>query len=137
LLFAWNDTDVDVPPATFPELFEAQAARTPDATALVFQDTALSFAELNARANRLARHLIDNGAAAERFVAVALPRSADLVVAILAVLKTGAAYLPLDPELPPDRIDFVLRDAQPVLVIDPATTPTGSDADLTDRAPAA
>jgi amino acid adenylation domain-containing protein/non-ribosomal peptide synthase protein (TIGR01720 family) len=135
LLVAWNDTAVDVPEATFPELFEAQAARTPDATALVFQDTALSFAELNARANRLARHLIDNGAEAERFVAVALPRSAELVVAILAVLKTGAAYLPLDPELPPDRIDFVLRDAQPVLVVDPTTTPApdGSDADLTDR----
>ncbi|HEX6355904.1 non-ribosomal peptide synthase/polyketide synthase [Actinophytocola sp.] len=135
LLFAWNDTDVDVPETTFPELFEAQAARTPDATALVFQDTALSFAELNARANRLARHLIDNGAVAERFVAVALPRSAELVVAILAVLKTGAAYLPLDPELPPDRIDFVLRDARPVLVIDATTPPAldGSEADLTDR----
>ncbi|HEU5476173.1 MAG TPA: non-ribosomal peptide synthase/polyketide synthase [Actinophytocola sp.] len=132
LLVAWNDTDVSVPSATFPELFEAQAARTPAATALVFQDTALTFAELDARANRLARHLIDRGAVAERFVAVALPRSAEQVVAILAVLKTGAAYLPLDPELPPDRIDFVLGDARPILVIDSDTAPDGSGADLTD-----
>ncbi|TWP53632.1 amino acid adenylation domain-containing protein [Lentzea tibetensis] len=131
LLVSWNDTDVDVPPATWPELFEQQAARTPDATALVFQDEELTFAELNARANRLARYLVDSGAAAERFVAVSLPRSAEVVVAILAVLKSGAVYLPIDPELPPDRIDFVLRDAQPVVVLDSIPALDGSDANPT------
>src|SRR5207237_5920529 len=84
VLEAWNDTALDVPAATFPELFEAQVARTPDATALVFGDTALSFAELNARANRLAHHLIARGAGPERIVALALPRSVEIVVALLA-----------------------------------------------------
>ncbi|WP_112267764.1 non-ribosomal peptide synthase/polyketide synthase [Lentzea terrae] len=126
LLVSWNVTDVDVPSVTFQELFEHQVARTPDATALVFQDEELTFAELNARANRLARYLIDKGAAAERFVAVSLPRSAEVVVAILAVLKSGAVYLPLDPELPPDRTEFVLRDAQPVVVLDSIPVLDGS-----------
>ncbi|MEU3648454.1 non-ribosomal peptide synthase/polyketide synthase [Lentzea sp. NPDC034063] len=130
LVVSWNDTDVVVPPATWPELFEQQVAKTPDATAVVFQDQELTFAELNARANRLARYLIDNGAAPERFVAVSLPRSADVVVAILAVLKSGAVYLPLDPELPPDRIDFVLRDAQPVVVVDSIPALDGSAVNL-------
>src|SRR5205807_9932230 len=76
-----------------------------------------SYAELNARANRLAHHLIDLGAGPERFVALALPRSAEMVVAILAVLKAGAAYVPLDPEYPAERIAHALHDADPVLLV--------------------
>ncbi|MFE7120179.1 amino acid adenylation domain-containing protein, partial [Streptomyces sp. NPDC057654] len=117
VLVDWNDTAREVPGATVAELFEAQAARTPDATALIFEDAELSYAELNARANRLARHLADRGAGPERFVAVMLPRSVDLVVSLLAVLKTGAAYVPVDPEFPEDRVVYMLDDARPVLTL--------------------
>ncbi|MEV0276876.1 amino acid adenylation domain-containing protein [Streptomyces sp. NPDC050610] len=117
VLVEWNDTARDVPDATVAELFEGQAARTPDATALVFRDETLTYAELNARANRLARYLVERGAGPERFVAVVLPRSVELVVSLLAVLKSGAAYVPVDPEFPQDRIDYVLDDAQPVLTL--------------------
>ncbi|MGH3466171.1 MAG: condensation domain-containing protein, partial [Thermocrispum sp.] len=91
---------------TWPAAFEAQARRTPDAVALVCERTRLTYAELNAEANRLAGLLIARGVAAEDVVAVALPRSADLVVALLAVLKAGAAYLPLDTDHPADRIAY-------------------------------
>src|SRR3989440_576575 len=124
VLVAWNDTALDVPAATFPELFEAQVARTPDATALVFGDEHLSYAELNAAANRLAHHLIDRGAGPERIVALAMPRSAEIVVALLAVAKAGGVYLPVDPELPGDRIAFLLGDAAPLLVV--TTTDAGN-----------
>ncbi|MEV0121294.1 amino acid adenylation domain-containing protein [Streptomyces sp. NPDC050703] len=109
--------------ATIPELFAARAARTPDATALTVpaDGTAarveLSYRELDARANRLAHHLVEHGAGPETFVALALPRGADLVVAVLAVLKAGAAYLPVDPSYPADRIAHTLADARPPLVL--------------------
>ena len=99
------------------EAFQRQAARTPSATAVVATDAELTYEELNSRANRLARLLVEHGAAPERFVAVAVPRSVDLVVALLAVRKTGAAYLPVDPEHPAARIAFTLADAAPQLVL--------------------
>ncbi|MBL1100668.1 non-ribosomal peptide synthase/polyketide synthase [Streptomyces coffeae] len=109
-----------VRPATFPAVFEAQTARTPEATALVAGDTAYTFAELNAAADRLARQLIARGVGPERVVGVRQPRTADMVVAILAVLKSGGAYLPLDPELPAERLAFLVADAEPALVLDEA-----------------
>ncbi|WP_344096030.1 amino acid adenylation domain-containing protein [Streptomyces stramineus] len=120
VLVEWNDTARDIPAATLPDLFRAQAARTPDAPAVEDGGTVLTYAGLDARANRLAHHLIGLGAGPERVVALALPRSADLVVCVLAVLKTGAAYLPVDPDYPADRITYMLQDARPALVI---TTP--------------
>ncbi|WP_212986930.1 non-ribosomal peptide synthase/polyketide synthase [Actinoplanes auranticolor] len=117
VLRQWNDTDADFPTGTFGELFEAQVNRTPDATALVCRDTTLTYRELDARANRLARLLVRRGAGPERVVALALPRTAEMIVALLAVLKTGGVYLPVDPDLPPDRIAFVLDDASPVLTL--------------------
>ena len=93
------------------ELFEVQAARTPGALAVECGDGALSYAELDERANRLARYLVSLGAGPERLVAVAMDRSAGLVVALLAVLKSGAAYLPVDPQYPAERIGYVLGDA--------------------------
>ena len=117
VLVEWNDTGADVPVATFPELFEGQAARTPDQIALVCADVRLSFAELNARANRLARHLAARGVGPERVAAVALPRSAGLVVAMLAVVKAGGVYLPVDPGLPAARIELLLADARPAVVM--------------------
>ncbi len=107
----------EVAVATFPELFAAQAARTPEATAVVCGREALSYAELDSRANRLAWLLIAEGVGPEHIVALALPRSAELITAIPAVLKAGAAYLPLDPNYPPERLAFMLNDATPTLLI--------------------
>ncbi|MGV9885172.1 amino acid adenylation domain-containing protein, partial [Streptomyces sp. NPDC003006] len=105
------------PSVLLPALFERQAHRTPDAPAVTDGETELSYAQLNARANRLARLLTDHGAGPERLVAVALPRRADLVVTLLAVLKSGAAYLPVEPDLPADRVAAMLADARPVQVV--------------------
>ncbi|QNS09248.1 non-ribosomal peptide synthetase [Streptomyces xanthii] len=104
---------------TLHALFAARAAATPDAVAVSHEGERLTYAELDARANRLAHHLVAAGAGPERLVALTLPRSADLVVALLAVLKSGAAYLPLDPDYPADRLAWMLEDARPVLVLDP------------------
>lgn len=117
VLVEWNDTAREVVPRTLPELFEAQVSRTPDAPAVIFNGDSVSFAELEARANRLAHHLIGLGAGPERIVALALPRSVDIVVAQLAVVKTGAAFVPVDPAYPSERIAFMLSDSGPVLVI--------------------
>jgi amino acid adenylation domain-containing protein len=106
-------------------LVQEQAHRTPGRTAVVCGDAALTYAELNARANRLAHYLIARGAAAEEFVALALPRSADLAVSLLAVLKSGAAYLPVDPQYPADRIGYMLADARPPLLISTADIVAG------------
>ncbi|MGW2179787.1 amino acid adenylation domain-containing protein, partial [Streptomyces sp. NPDC001732] len=109
-------------PTPLPALIEAQARRTPDHPAVVFGATALGYGELDSRANRLARVLTGLGAGPERIVALALPRSADAVVAMLAVLKTGAAYLPVDPRYPADRIAFMLSDGRPAVVVTTTAT---------------
>ncbi|GGK87501.1 hypothetical protein GCM10007964_32570 [Sphaerisporangium melleum] len=113
----WNDTARPVPHVTLPELFRAQAARTPGALALVCGGERLTYAELDARVERTARVLAGLGAGPERVVAVALPRSADLVIALLAVHRAGAAYLPLDPGLPRERADFMIEEAGAVHVL--------------------
>ena len=117
ILVRWNGATQNAPLAALPQLFEDQAARTPDATAVIYDGTQLTYAELNARANQLARYLISLGAGAERLVAIAMPRSAEMIVAALAVLKAGAAYVPVDPAYPEDRIAFMLADAAPVAVL--------------------
>ncbi|MFE5097739.1 amino acid adenylation domain-containing protein, partial [Streptomyces sp. NPDC056638] len=117
VLIRWNDTAVEVPRLTMPELFAQQVARTPDAVAVVAAGQRLSYAELNAQANQLARLLREGGVGPESLLAVCLGRSAELVVALLAVLKAGAAYVPVDPEYPADRIAYMLADAQPVAVL--------------------
>ena len=101
LLRAWNDTARPLPPATVPELFGAQVARSPAATALVCGDACLTYAELEERANRLAHHLRGRGVGPEVVVGLCLERSFDMVIALLAILKAGGAYLPLDPDYPP------------------------------------
>ncbi|WP_143576539.1 non-ribosomal peptide synthetase, partial [Streptomyces acidiscabies] len=107
---------------TVGELLERQAAATPDATALAAEsETPLTFAELDTRVNRLARHLIALGAAPGTVVGLLLPRRADLVVALLAVLKSGAAYLPMETDLPPSRVERLLADTEPVLVVTAGT----------------
>ncbi|MBX9367004.1 AMP-binding protein, partial [Streptomyces sp. WAC04114] len=113
----WNDTAVEVAPATLPELFAGQVARTPDAVAVVAEGVEVSYRELDARANRLARLLMSRGVGPESLVGVCLERGADLVVAVLAVLKAGGAYVPLDPEYPPGRLGSMIEDAAPVVVL--------------------
>ncbi|MFE6055025.1 amino acid adenylation domain-containing protein [Kitasatospora sp. NPDC056446] len=117
LLEEWNATALPTGRATTVELFEQQAAATPHGTALVHRDTVLSYAELDARANRLAHHLVARGLRPEQTVALACPRTPELLVAMLAVLKTGAAYLPLDLDHPRERLAFMVRDAAPVLAL--------------------
>ncbi|MFB6894236.1 amino acid adenylation domain-containing protein, partial [Kitasatospora sp. NPDC056327] len=117
ILEEWNDTATGVPASTLPELFEAQAARTPAAVALVFRDEALTYAELNARANRLAHLLIDRGVGPESIVPVMVERSTEMVVALLGILKAGGAYLPVDRDHPADRIAYLLGQASGPLTV--------------------
>ncbi|OIK05273.1 non-ribosomal peptide synthetase [Streptomyces monashensis] len=113
-----NDTAHPVPADTLPGAFEAQVERDPDRVAVIGEQETLTYGEFNRRANRLAHWLVERGAGPERLVAVRIPRSVDLMVAIYAVVKAGAAYLPIDPELPADRVRHVLDSATPLLVLD-------------------
>ncbi|WP_109752317.1 non-ribosomal peptide synthase/polyketide synthase, partial [Mycolicibacterium fortuitum] len=103
--------------ASVPELFAAQAARTPEAVALACGDGSLTYRELDEAANRLAHLLVSQGVGPGERVALMFPRSAEAIIAILAVLKSGAAYLPLDPALPAARVDFMLTDAAPIAAL--------------------
>ncbi|MFE5791333.1 amino acid adenylation domain-containing protein [Streptomyces sp. NPDC056503] len=111
------DTEEEQPDVTVVGRFEEQVARTPDATALVAGDVRLSYAELNAWANRLAHHLLDSGVGPESVVGVALPRTAVAVVAWLAVGKAGGVYLPIDPQNPLERIRSILGEAAPAALV--------------------
>ncbi|MYT70975.1 MULTISPECIES: condensation domain-containing protein, partial [unclassified Streptomyces] len=122
LLVTFNDTDTPTPDTTVCGLVEAQAARTPDAAALIAEGGTLTYRELTARADRLARELAGRGVGPESLVAVSLPRTADLVVALLAVLKAGGAYLPVDPKYPGHRLAAILGEARPRLVLTDTTT---------------
>ncbi len=117
ILREWNDAERPIPSATLPELFAAQAAQSPDATAVVFEDATLTYAQLDARANQLAHHLQSLGVGPEVVVGLCVERSLEMMVALLGILKAGGAYLPLDPAYPPDRLAFMLEDAAaPVLL---------------------
>src|SRR5690606_533048 len=113
----WNATDAPIEPVSVSRLFERQACCTPDAVALVFEDRALTYANLNAAANRLAHDLRGAGVSAGSRVGIMLDRSIDMVVAVLAVMKTGAAYVPLDPAFPAERLAFMAHDAGLRLVV--------------------
>ncbi|MEU1463182.1 amino acid adenylation domain-containing protein [Streptomyces sp. NPDC005727] len=126
LLTEWNDTGTPMPAPTLTAAFAAQAARTPHATALVHEDQALTYAEFDARANRLAHWLTERGAGPERIVGVSMARSFDLLVVIYGILKSGAAYLPLDPDLPDERRETMVADARPLLVLDELPDTTGT-----------
>ncbi|NKQ55825.1 AMP-binding protein, partial [Amycolatopsis sp. K13G38] len=112
-----NDTAVEVPEATLPELFGVQVARTPDAVAVVFEGARLTYGELDARVSVLAGRLAAVGVGPESVVGVRMDRSLDLIVSLLAILKAGGAYLPLDPSYPEERLDFMVEDAGPVVVL--------------------
>ncbi|MEU5210162.1 amino acid adenylation domain-containing protein [Streptomyces sp. NPDC020742] len=131
-LVEWNGPEHKRPEDTLPELFAAQARRTPDATAVICAERSLTYRQLDAASNRLARLLLARGLGPERTAALALPRSAELVIGVLAVLKAGACYLPVDPEYPADRLSFMLADTAPVLLL----TTTETARDLPDTATA-
>ena len=117
LVDEWNDTDWEVPEGCLPGLFEAQVARTPDAVAVVTPGGEVSYRELNVRANRLARCLVGAGVGAECGVGVAVARSVDLVVAVLAIVKAGGVYVPVHPSLPAERVVWTLADARVAVVL--------------------
>nr|AGS49549.1 long-chain-fatty-acid--CoA ligase [uncultured bacterium esnapd9] len=117
LLAACSGPAVPVPDVTLTELLERQARATPDAIAVTFEDTSLTYQELFEKSGRLARVLTDGGAGPERFVAVSIPRSLDLVVALVAVLRAGSAYVPVDPEYPAARVEYMLTDAKPAMLL--------------------
>ncbi|MFH8990236.1 amino acid adenylation domain-containing protein [Streptomyces sp. NPDC017940] len=127
LLTEYAGPTVDLPPVTLTDLLDRQADATPDAVAVAFGDAGLTYRELSERSGRLARLLAERGAGPERFVAVAVPRSLDLVVALVAVLRAGAAYVPVDPDYPAARVALMLADADPALLV--------TDKDTADRLP--
>nr|WP_238360613.1 non-ribosomal peptide synthetase [Iningainema tapete] len=117
ILVEWNNQKVDYPKDCIHQLFEAQAERTPDLIAVVFQDEQLTYLELNQRANCLAHYLQKQGVTSDVLVGIYMERSWEMVVAILGILKAGGAYVPLDPAYPKERLGFMLSDAQvPVLL---------------------
>ncbi|RCJ26208.1 non-ribosomal peptide synthetase [Nostoc minutum NIES-26] len=113
LLVEWNNTQVDYPQdKCIHQLFEEQVERTPDAVAVVFENQQLTYHQLNCRANQLAHYLKSLGVTADVLVGICVERSLEMVVGLLGILKAGGAYLPLDPEYPPERLNFMLEDAQ-------------------------
>ncbi|AEI67903.1 non-ribosomal peptide synthetase [Corallococcus macrosporus] len=118
VLVEWNDTAAALPlEPTFLALFEARAAASPDALAVVDGERTMTYGELDVRANQLARHLVSLGAGPERVVALGLDRSVELVTSLLATLKAGAAYLPLDPSYPAERLAYMLSDSRAVVLL--------------------
>ena len=126
LVTEWNNTTAEYPGyIPLAALVEQQVARTPQAIAVKFGDSQLSFQDLNTRANQLAYELISHGAAPERPVGLLAQRSIDMVVALIAIVKTGAAYLPLDPMFPAERLQYMLEDSgAEILVTDTSLIPT-------------
>jgi len=118
LVVEWNATGIEYArDKGIHQLFEAQAAQTPNAVAVVFQNRQLTYGELDRRANQLARHLLKLGAAPDGLIGICVERSLDMIVGLLGILKAGSAYVPLDPAYPADRIAFMLEDAEAPLLI--------------------
>lgn len=118
LLVEWNDTATDFAAGTcIHEFFEAQARRTPDAVAVVYEDRQLTYRELNSRSNRVAAYLRTMGAGPETLVAISVERSLDMMVGLLGILKAGGAYLPLDPAYPRERLAVMLEDSGAKLLL--------------------
>ena len=118
LLVEWNNTQANYPQdKCIHQLFEEQVAKTPDNIAIIFEDKQLTYSELNSRANQLAHTLSDKGVKSDSIVAVIADRSLEMAAGIIGVLKSGGAYLPIDPKLPEERIKFMLNDTQTKLIL--------------------
>jgi amino acid adenylation domain-containing protein len=126
LLMGWNDTHADYPPETIHTLIAAQAGRTPDAVAVEMEgEESLTYRELEWRAAQLAHRLTHLGVAPETLVGVSMHRSPRLIIALLAVLKAGGAYLPLDPDYPPARLAYIMEDSGAALLLTDSHKPDG------------
>ena len=130
VLYGWNHTAAPPPPATLPSLFEARVTRTPNAVAVVFGEALLTYGELNRRANQLAHVLIRRGVGPEHLVGLCVERTPEMIVGLLAILKAGAAYLPLDLAYPGARLGLMLDDARPRLILTDAETASRLPADI-------
>ncbi|MEJ0090102.1 MAG: amino acid adenylation domain-containing protein [Limisphaerales bacterium] len=118
LLVEWNDTASDYPrDRCVHELFEEQAERTPEATAVLFGDQQLTYRQLNEHANQLAHHLLLLGVKPDTLVGICLERSINMIVGLLGILKAGGAYVPLDPTYPHERLAFIFEDARPMVIL--------------------
>jgi amino acid adenylation domain-containing protein len=118
LLYEWNETKAEFPSGKcVQELFEEQVRRSPEATAVVFEEEELSYGELNARANRLAHYLRELGVKPDERVAICVERGFEMIVGLLAILKAGGAYVPLDPKYPTERLQYMLEDAQAAVLL--------------------
>ncbi|HXO39076.1 MAG TPA: amino acid adenylation domain-containing protein, partial [Candidatus Acidoferrum sp.] len=122
LLVEWNATKHEVKDATLAALFEEQVQQTPEAVAVECGSERVSFRELNRRANQVAHFLIAKGVGPEDIVGIAVPRSAEMVMGLLGIIKSGAAYLPLDTEYPAERLRFMIEDAQPAYLVGLSST---------------
>ncbi|MDH5548193.1 MAG: amino acid adenylation domain-containing protein, partial [Gammaproteobacteria bacterium] len=130
LLHEWNDTAVSYPgEQCIHQLFEAQCERTPSATAVVFEQQSLSYAELNTRANQLAGFLRARGVGPDVMVGLCMERSVDMIASLLGILKAGGAYVPLDPDYPQARLAFILDDISAALIITQSSLADRFDAD--------
>jgi non-ribosomal peptide synthetase component F len=112
LLVEWNHTETDYPQKSIHQLFEEQVEKTPDAVALVFEDQQLTYQQLNSQANKLAHYLQFLGVEPEILVGVYLERSLEMIVGYLGIFKAGGAYMPLDPNYPPERLNYMVADSQ-------------------------
>ncbi len=118
ILYDWNDTAFDYPRhLTLHDLISAQAGRTPDKIAVVYETEQLTYRELEQRSNQLARYLMGRGVSVESLAGIYMDRSSEMIVGILGILKAGGAYVPIDPELPPARIQMMMEDASPAVVL--------------------
>ena len=119
IVYEWNETDAEFPEdKTIHELFEESVERTPDNIALIFEDIKLTYKELNERANRLARHLREEyHIKPDDLIALFLDRNEYMIIAIIAVWKSGAAYVPIDPSYPDKRIEYILNDCKSNLLL--------------------
>ncbi|MEC5396386.1 non-ribosomal peptide synthetase [Uliginosibacterium sp. H1] len=117
IVLDWNATDAPLPTQCVQDIFQQHAQRTPQAPAVVIGTQRLSYGELNARANQLARYLRDRGVGRDTLVGLCVVRSLDMIVGMLGILKAGGAYLPLDPSYPADRLAYMMEDARPALAL--------------------
>nr|WP_255298558.1 non-ribosomal peptide synthetase [Brevibacillus dissolubilis] len=117
MLHTWNATQEAYPDACFHELFEQQAAKTPDAVAVVYEQESLTYRELNEKSTRLAMYLQAQGAGPDRLIGICVERSLDMIVGLLGILRAGATYVPLDPDYPEERLAYMLEDSQASIVL--------------------
>lgn len=133
ILCKFNDTTMDYPRnKTIVDLFEKQVEKTPDNIAVVFEDKQLTYQELNEKANQLARYLIEKGVKNGSIVGIVLPRSLEIIISMFAILKTGAAYLPLDPTYPKNRINYITNDSKVNLILSNDDSITINNVDIVD-----